>query len=452
MRFYLEATDAPAISPAFDAAWGQTTSAIRRKMSVNKSSWSVLTEKTTPGETSATEIDALNAQFISEPLDGDQTITGTVKGIIKALQGGAAAATGDTRAQLVIRVVSNDGSIVRGTLLAADTGSLASEFTSAMTARKYPKAWSSPGATLTSVAALHGDRIVIEVGGHHHNVITTASTNRQEFGSGAARELPENETDQTADAVGWIEFSQGFAFQGQARVITSRDLSTVNGPSSVPTNPTLTPWGVVAVGWLGLLFSFAKPETLTRTVPTGFTQEASGTGGTGVAGADTGPLCMFVDSKVLAGSESGNISHSWTTTPSAAGHCLVKYDRYDGVSSAWDLEAVTASDTTTGTGALSVSGTPATDPGFQAGDRIVVVYANPSDAGTFSTPAFTVPGCTLSAPRELDRQDVTGGTDLSWLAYEATIISGTSTGPPTFTLSSTVANSGAGVFGFVRIR
>lgn len=449
-RFYFESTGTPAVSPAFDATWGQTTSATRRPISVNKQLYSALTEKTTPAETSTSVIDVLNTQFISEPLNGAQTITGTVKGIIKTLEGGTLGTAGDARAQVVIYVVSNDGSTVRGTLLAADAGALASEFTGTITARKYPLAWSGAGATLSSVAAQDGDRIVVEVGARHHNVSATASTHRHEFGSAAASALAENETDTAGDAVSWIEFSQGLAFTGQSMEITTQDTQSHAAPSTAPTNPTTVPFGAVAAGWLGIMFAFAKVETTTRTVPSGFTQLSASTGGTGAAGADTGPLAAWVDYKSLAGSESGNISYAWGTAPSAAALVFVKWARYDG--GTWSLASTTADDTTTGTGALAISGTGATDPGFQAGDLIVVGYGTPTDAAGLTVPAITVPGCTLSAVRRVAAGANSGGTDAGSYVYEATVLTGTSSGAPTFTASTSAANAGAGPMTFVRIR
>jgi hypothetical protein len=82
-------------------------------------------------------------QYLSDPLSGPQTVAGTVKGVARTLE---SLATANAQAQLTIRVVSKDGTTVRGTLLALSTAGATSEFGTALTNRKFPVAWASPVA------------------------------------------------------------------------------------------------------------------------------------------------------------------------------------------------------------------------------------------------------------------------------------------------------------------
>jgi hypothetical protein len=147
--------------------------------------------------------DGLIGQYVSAPIAA-QTITGTVKMQMITLEPGAAF---DERSQLVIRVVSGDGLTVRGVLYAGDTSGLTSEWASAgtVTNRKFPQAAVSP-ATLSSVVAQNGDRIVVEWGFRAHATGNAGGTFTY-MGDSGATDLPEDETDTSQAKNPWIEFS-----------------------------------------------------------------------------------------------------------------------------------------------------------------------------------------------------------------------------------------------------
>jgi hypothetical protein len=214
-RFYLEGSDygTPGITPAFDAAWGDTEDAIRRWLSSVASSTAMISVAGDEA-VSTSPLDVLVAQFVSEPLAA-QTISGTVKGQIRASESNADA---DYRAQIVIRVVSNDGTTVIGTLLAADASALSSEFATTLTNRKFPLAASSPAA-LTSTAVSAGDRLVVEIGFRSHNAHTTSRSGTIRIGSAATTDLAEDEST-TADDRPWIELSGTITFDNGARRIS----------------------------------------------------------------------------------------------------------------------------------------------------------------------------------------------------------------------------------------
>lgn len=143
--------------------------------------------------------DILLGVFVFGPLKA-QTISGTVKGQVRAAEGGA---TNDIRAQMQIRVLSADGATARGTALARDTSALSNEFATALTNRKFPKGWAGAGAALTDVAAQDGDWLVIEVGAR---LGASSGSFSLRFGCAGNGDLPEDEIE-TGDLRPWVEFS-----------------------------------------------------------------------------------------------------------------------------------------------------------------------------------------------------------------------------------------------------
>jgi hypothetical protein len=207
-RFYFPATGAAAVSPAFASGWELTGAAIRRPATTARGSSAFTTRQV--AESSPSVVDVLWAQYVSAPLAA-QTIGGTIKGQFVAFESSLLA---DMRAQLVVKVVSNDGSVVRGTLLDFDAGGLWSEFETLGRNRAFPRLGEG-AATLANLAVLDGDRIVFELGYRAHNFSFFTRSGSVELGDSAASDLPENETE--AGLLNpWIELSQSLAFQGEA--------------------------------------------------------------------------------------------------------------------------------------------------------------------------------------------------------------------------------------------
>ncbi len=191
---------------AFDASWEQTAGSVRTMLMPERTGTPFL--QVPIGETSvSTTFDVLIAQFLSPALTA-QTVSGNLKGQIRALE---SAADADLRAQMLVRVVSANGSTVRGTLLAHDASALTSEFDVVLTNRKFPLAWTGSGAALTPVVAELGDRIVVEVGYRAHNATATGKSATLEFGDASATDLAEDETS-TVQNNSWLEFSNTLNF------------------------------------------------------------------------------------------------------------------------------------------------------------------------------------------------------------------------------------------------
>jgi len=226
-RIYLPSSGATRISPAFDGAWGLITGADRVRAVAGLASKTAMASKST-AETSATPVNVLSRQYIVGPLKAVE-ISGTVKGRIRAQEANADA---EYRAQIVIRVVSSDGGTVRGTLRAADSEALSSEFGTGLVNRAFPLATLEPQA-LSPVTAQAGDWLVIEIGYFSHNAHTTSRNGTFHYGDAAASDLPEDETT-TTDLNPWIEFSQDIAIQEiETRQVLSEVAGSYDGPIEV---------------------------------------------------------------------------------------------------------------------------------------------------------------------------------------------------------------------------
>src|SRR5262245_66296197 len=118
------------VAPAFGPGWEDLGVANRVRTSPTKLATPLVGASNV---VSGWNQDCLVRQYVSDAIDA-QTITGTVKGIIRAKE---SAATMDGFAQLLIKVVSNDGATVRGTLLALNT-SFGAELATAYPNRKFP--------------------------------------------------------------------------------------------------------------------------------------------------------------------------------------------------------------------------------------------------------------------------------------------------------------------------
>lgn len=209
-RFYFptSGTGPGGVSPAYDSSWELTSGAYRAALETTKEELALVSASvSTTLNSPAGAVDVLIGQFTSAPLSGNQTISGNIKGVIRVQE---SAANADARAQTVIRVLSNDGTTVRGTLIASNASALANEFATALTNRYFPLGGSTAPS---SVNALDGDRVVVEIGYRKHE---NATTNRSgTFSLGAVAGGTDNADNQTATTanVPWIEFTDNLVFQ-----------------------------------------------------------------------------------------------------------------------------------------------------------------------------------------------------------------------------------------------
>lgn len=205
-RLYLPSTGAAAVSPAYDAGWDQPGSATRLRC-VTSRIGSAMAAVAVSKSSATVPWNVLHRQYVSDPI-GAQVIAGTLKGQVLANQnvGGSS----NCSAQLLIRVVSGDGSTVRGTLLAMQTtGGSTFNVTTDRNIR-FPHQWTAPGASLSSVTAQSGDRLVIEIG-HRTTRSSSGRVGSLTVGDDSGTDLPEDETTTAANNP-WLQFSQTLLF------------------------------------------------------------------------------------------------------------------------------------------------------------------------------------------------------------------------------------------------
>lgn len=202
-RFYLsDGPGAPLVTPAIDAWDDNVAGAIRARLLPVRSGGGEGTQ------TIQTELDSAERrflrQYVSDPLTS-QTVDGTFKGQVRCATELNAR---HDRVLLSLRVFSEDGLTLRGTLLplghygATNTYSDFPTFTN----RKI-----ADGDALSPIVTLAGDRIVCEVG-------TMASTTEGadqlavsfKF-TDTVPDLPEDETT-TSPGAAWVEFSKTLEF------------------------------------------------------------------------------------------------------------------------------------------------------------------------------------------------------------------------------------------------
>jgi len=216
-------------SPAFSTGWVGLTEAVRRRWSKTKGSSTLLSGAQITINASGNSRDA-DRMYVSDPLDGDQIVMGTIKGQIGVRE--LAASDNVNRLNTKLYVTNTSGGTIRGTLLALGSNGILEEY--ATTNRNTAMFGSGTTATLlqtiTPVSALDGDRIIIEIG---HQVVAGGGTspNANSIWGETGTDLPENAT-ATGRGVPWLEFISSLAFQstgatGAVTTVRRRQLTMV---------------------------------------------------------------------------------------------------------------------------------------------------------------------------------------------------------------------------------
>ena len=163
-RFYTPVAGTPPATPTIDAIWDEDGVGTLVQFPLvltptDSGSADYLVQRTV----FTLPDDVIIGQYVSADALPAGEISGTFSAVIR---GKESTTSNDNYLQIVVRVVSGDGSIVRGTLLAGQTfttvsavvGAVNQEFSTARQTRIYN------ALTLTPVIAVAGDRIVIEIG------------------------------------------------------------------------------------------------------------------------------------------------------------------------------------------------------------------------------------------------------------------------------------------------
>lgn len=206
-RFYTPATGAVAATPAFDGAWDESGAAVRRPLVLTPTN-TISTDFVVQRTVFTLPDDALVLQYVSNDTLPAGSISGTFSAVVVTTE---SSTSNDHYMQMVVRVVSGDGSVIRGTLLAAQTatsvvgtvGAVNEEMSTNVRTRIYN------ALALTPVVAVAGDRIVVDLGyracagtsGIRNTTIkVTDSTTATDYA------LTSGLNDATKR--GWMEFSQ----------------------------------------------------------------------------------------------------------------------------------------------------------------------------------------------------------------------------------------------------
>jgi hypothetical protein len=218
-RFYLPSSGDAAVSPAFDAGWEDTHEGQRYKLVTTKISSAMATHVFTDSDYS--DRDCLFHQYVSDPIAAQTISAQTVKIQFRCYEDSA---LHDLYLSIGIRVVSNDGATVRGTILAV-TRDATEAVVSTLTNRKITP-------TSTEVVAQSGDRIVIEIGmgGDPQQFGAMNHGSGISFGDDSATDLGENDTDTSAYNP-WVEFANTISFSNIKTVLglTRTSVKTIDG-------------------------------------------------------------------------------------------------------------------------------------------------------------------------------------------------------------------------------
>jgi len=206
-RMYFPETEVAAVSPTVDAAWEHTAGVFRRLLTGPDTS--TLTSTAYNPDAGAHEVtgDSNHRSFVSDPLDGDQIIMGRFEAQV---QGFESSANANLFVTYGVRVVSNDGSSVRGTLLSVTRDSVSEMQITSIRNQRLPL------TNLTPVSALNGDRVAVEAGvggvpagagNHNHNATLRWGC------SASGGDLPEDNTETGTTLRPWCEFVTSLKFQ-----------------------------------------------------------------------------------------------------------------------------------------------------------------------------------------------------------------------------------------------
>jgi len=227
-RLYLTADATAAYTPATKkGAWDKTTGSVVERLSP-------FHHGTGQGPTNTENVatnnyDVLIATFVSDPIYGNTTISGTINGILLCAESNADA---NFVAHVHAWVTQGDSDTVRGTLLTDWVDS--TEWAVDSFAQLY-SGIQIPWQAISSVSAQDGDRIVVEIGFQAQNTHTTNRTGSIQIGGRNKEDATGAESAQTASSGrnAWIEFSKAITFKPTYLFMVSE---------SAPVTPT-TPRG-----------------------------------------------------------------------------------------------------------------------------------------------------------------------------------------------------------------
>lgn len=216
-RLYASSIDAPKfvgnpIAPAFDSNWTSTNNMVRLSLATAHTGSGLTTLQRSKADSTRRNLGLV--QLVSPPLEAGQTITATdtVRAVFEARENVSAA---DCSSKMSVRVVSEDGTTIRTTLLALDTTTTnLIEWSTVAASRLFPRMNDADALkTLAAYTTQAGDRLVCELGFLTANTNFTTSQGRITIGDPVGIADFDYISGQAGPRVGWIEFSMNLVFK-----------------------------------------------------------------------------------------------------------------------------------------------------------------------------------------------------------------------------------------------
>jgi hypothetical protein len=212
-RFYLPSSGAAPVSPAYGSQWEDTTNAGSRLQAVTtriNSAFATINVLETGGS-NVNHRDLLGRQYVTDAIAA-QTLSGTANGFVIGSENNAAA---NFLSNVVIRLVSNDGTTERAVLYAGSAATTnIGEWSTSLASRGFPATAETATAPITSTSSTAGDRIVLEFGVRAENTSTTNYQANFRFGDNSATDI--SAAGSATDNNTWFEFSMNITFGGAA--------------------------------------------------------------------------------------------------------------------------------------------------------------------------------------------------------------------------------------------
>lgn len=171
----------------------------------------------------------LFGQYISAPLEANASLNlGTIVGYIPCMESNATLNASPT---VIIRVVSNNGQIIRGSLRIVKPTVVTNEYGTSTS--YYPRVHPISG-TSSTVNAQSGDRVVVEVGTFADNTVATTYNINMYLGSNATKsDCPTGTTVVGIDTNPWISFSTPLVYKTVISNITNTSKTKISDESGV---------------------------------------------------------------------------------------------------------------------------------------------------------------------------------------------------------------------------
>jgi hypothetical protein len=224
-KLYLSSGQAGYVPATIRGGWERTTDHLARAMFISPDAAELgAPQSVTSAESSASaNFDVLLLRGVSAPLAANWTFSGTLNLMLAAAE---SLNDADFAYYLHVFVTQGDSDTVRGTLLANYADPSTNEWAQTTATGKALSATQS----LSSVAALTGDRIVAEIGYRAYNTITGSRTGTLFYG-GNGSDLASGGG--SSSGVGFLNFSDAFTLVDNATLRVSQvAVETLYRPSN----------------------------------------------------------------------------------------------------------------------------------------------------------------------------------------------------------------------------